>query len=285
MDRTSDVEFAARELVVARSSFGGKSPYAPDIVLVNEYAKQSFLRAVLSESVKLTSPAAMGATTPKASSASLVNETIEALRKADPNLRLVLQESRFAVVETTSRKADIFTWKVSAPVLIIHVFRSLDDAIDTVNSTSDGRPNLAAFHFASASSAKYLTQFIDANISLANHVPRELLVGPAFPAARSIDLSTRYLIDAFTVARPAYINPTTTSEALSAALTGSNNAAIQRLQKEAAQPLAEMKRHPGGGVGFFEQGFLMNAALILTTTLSASGIAIYWAVKHDRRLW
>jgi hypothetical protein len=45
VDRTADVEAAAKAITSARFSFGGTSPYAPDLVLVNEYAKQAFFEA------------------------------------------------------------------------------------------------------------------------------------------------------------------------------------------------------------------------------------------------
>ena len=42
---------AAKALVTARFSFSGKSPYAPDIVLVNEFVKKNFLDAVVQHSI------------------------------------------------------------------------------------------------------------------------------------------------------------------------------------------------------------------------------------------
>lgn len=45
VDRTADVEAAARAIVRARFGFAGRSPYAPDLVLVNEYVKKDFFEA------------------------------------------------------------------------------------------------------------------------------------------------------------------------------------------------------------------------------------------------
>ena len=45
VDRTADIEFAAKSITTARFSFGGTSPYAPDLVLVNEFVKQEFFEA------------------------------------------------------------------------------------------------------------------------------------------------------------------------------------------------------------------------------------------------
>lgn len=47
IDRTASVEEAAKALVNARFSFGGKSPYAPDVILVNEWVERKFLNAVV----------------------------------------------------------------------------------------------------------------------------------------------------------------------------------------------------------------------------------------------
>ncbi|KAL9622640.1 MAG: hypothetical protein Q9160_002950 [Pyrenula sp. 1 TL-2023] len=45
VDRTSDIDRAARALVHVRFAFRGRSPYAPDLVLVNEFVRKDFLQA------------------------------------------------------------------------------------------------------------------------------------------------------------------------------------------------------------------------------------------------
>lgn len=47
VDRTADVDEAAKALVSARLSFGGRSPYAPDLVLVNKVIENRFVNAVV----------------------------------------------------------------------------------------------------------------------------------------------------------------------------------------------------------------------------------------------
>jgi aldehyde dehydrogenase (NAD+) len=51
VDRTANLEEAAEALLTARFSFNGKSPYAPDVVLVNEFVKKDFLNAVIRKSI------------------------------------------------------------------------------------------------------------------------------------------------------------------------------------------------------------------------------------------
>jgi acyl-CoA reductase-like NAD-dependent aldehyde dehydrogenase len=45
VDRTADIQAAAKAITTARFSFGGTSPYAPDLVLVNEFVKEAFFEA------------------------------------------------------------------------------------------------------------------------------------------------------------------------------------------------------------------------------------------------
>lgn len=45
VDRSADIDKAARAITTARFSFGGSSPYAPDLVLVNEFVKKNFFEA------------------------------------------------------------------------------------------------------------------------------------------------------------------------------------------------------------------------------------------------
>lgn len=45
VDGSADIDAAAKAITAARFSFGGRSPYAPDLVLVNEFAKKDFFEA------------------------------------------------------------------------------------------------------------------------------------------------------------------------------------------------------------------------------------------------
>lgn len=50
VDRSADIQNAAKAIAAARLSFSGSSPYAPDAVLVNEFVKKEFLNALLEAS-------------------------------------------------------------------------------------------------------------------------------------------------------------------------------------------------------------------------------------------
>lgn len=47
VDRTADVQHAAEEVVASRLAFGGRSRYAVDIVLVNEFQAEEMTKAVI----------------------------------------------------------------------------------------------------------------------------------------------------------------------------------------------------------------------------------------------
>ena len=46
VERDADIERAAKELVSACFALKGRSPYAPDIILVNEWVKKDFLACI-----------------------------------------------------------------------------------------------------------------------------------------------------------------------------------------------------------------------------------------------
>lgn len=251
VDRTSDIKTAARELVAARFAFGGSSPYAPDLVLVNEFVKQDFLQAVVDETRTLTSAARIyGDTKSKPSSASRVSSALEALKKADSSLNTIIQEPNAVILELPTRSPELLQLKTDAPILAVHTIKSLDDAIDFISS-AENAPALAAYHFGNPQVGKYLAQFVDARVSFVNQIPRELLVGPAHPASYPVDPSTKYTVDMFTLARPAFSQSTATSSEIAGLLAAANGSAAQKFLEQALSPLEAMKRKPGGGVGMF----------------------------------
>lgn len=52
VDRTSDVNLAAKEVVASRLALGGKSSYAVDQVFVNEFIAETFIDAIAQELLK-----------------------------------------------------------------------------------------------------------------------------------------------------------------------------------------------------------------------------------------
>lgn len=51
VDRTADLTKAAQSIAAARFAFGGNSPYAPDLILVNEFIKSQFIRLLMQAAI------------------------------------------------------------------------------------------------------------------------------------------------------------------------------------------------------------------------------------------
>jgi hypothetical protein len=245
VDRTADVKIAARELVAARCAFGGSSPHAPDMVLVNEFVKAEFLQAVGEETRRLGGAKQQSE---KAKGSSKVAEKVEKFKKGNPKVQVVLEEAGAVVLDLPARRGEMLEVKTEAPVLAVHAVKSLDDAIDFLGS-AEGGPALAAYHFGNAQVGKYLAQFVDARVSFVNHIPRDLLVGPARPVTQFAGASATYTVHMFSLSRPAFITPSTSSSDIAAAISSAIGS--HKLLESALSPLKAMKRKPGGGVGMF----------------------------------
>lgn len=57
VDRAADIDQAAKSVVNARFSFQGTSPYSPDVVLVNDFVKASFMEACVKYASKFQTTA------------------------------------------------------------------------------------------------------------------------------------------------------------------------------------------------------------------------------------
>jgi acyl-CoA reductase-like NAD-dependent aldehyde dehydrogenase len=68
VERDADLQAAADALVRARFGLRGKSPYAPDVVLVNEWVKKDFLSAVVQCSIQFMTEAGNDAAAPRGKS-------------------------------------------------------------------------------------------------------------------------------------------------------------------------------------------------------------------------
>lgn len=249
IDRTADVRLAARELAAASLAFGGSSPYAPDVVLVNEFAKKDFLQALVEETRRVMDQNGLNESQRnELTKGQRVTNEIRSLKEIDPNIRIIIQEPNLVIVEMVRGHVDIVRFKRSIPLLTVYAIKSLDDAIDFVSSANAG-PALAAYHFGNGHVGKYLAQFIDARISLVNHILRELLVGPANPAGYAVDPRSRYNVEMFTLPRPTFIRKPATASRLAEVMASTDGTTVRRLLDEALSPMKSMKRKPGGGVG------------------------------------
>lgn len=187
-------------MVAARFAFGGRSPYAPDLVLVNEFVKTPFLEAAVRETIRfLAEGSKLNGVVNGDVKPPREKEDVElAELKAADGVRIVTSGANGAVVEIENRTSHLLDQprKISTRLLAVHAFSSLDDAIDLSNrplstpTTSSQKARqeeaqlpLAAYIFAAPASAKYLAQFVRARATHSNHVPSEKLLGPAIPTA------------------------------------------------------------------------------------------------------
>lgn len=270
------MKLAARELVAARFAFGGSSPYAPDLVFVNEFVKAEFLQAAGEETRRLGDGKLQGEKKQKGSSK--IAEKVEKFRRGDSEVQVVLEEAGAVVLDLPARRPEMLETKTDAPILAVHAVKSLDDAIDFIGS-AEGGPALAAYHFGNPQVGKYLAQFVDARVSFVNHIPRNLLVGPARPVTQVVD---SYTLEMFSLARPAFIVPSTSSSEIATAMSSAHGS--RKLLESALSPLKAMKRKPGGGVGKSclakSSECVQCADIFLTRFLRARSASKCWFDPH-----
>ncbi|CAG8946442.1 unnamed protein product [Penicillium salamii] len=260
VDRTGDVDQAAEALVAARFALGGRSTYSPDVVLVHEFAMKPFVEAVITHASKY-----LAGENGEGRSLSRKSVLLETIQK-DRTSRVLVSGSNWGVVEVQDRKSSLLRKKIDEKVLLVHSVTSLDDAIDTNTETL-----AATYAFAAPSSAKYLTQFIDAHISWVNHVPSHMLVGPAIPKDTPLS-QTRYTKSQFEVPRPQILKPVPNSTDI---VLG-NTAKADKLWREAIAPLPSTKQRPGFKIGFFEQGIITGGLITLGSLIATASTLGYY---------
>lgn len=79
VERTADIDAAAKAIVTARFSFQGTSSYAPDLVIVNEWVKKEFFEACTKYVTQLFSSRG----TAKSSSSNASKETAKAIKEGE----------------------------------------------------------------------------------------------------------------------------------------------------------------------------------------------------------
>ncbi|KAF6815830.1 putative aldehyde dehydrogenase [Colletotrichum sojae] len=262
VDRTADIEAAAKSITAARFGFGGQSPYAPDLVLVNEYVKKEFFEACS----KHASLAFAREMTVRRASDNQSEETRRAVDEAEEK-RLVTSfgSKDFKLVDINDRNTPLLNTKVRGRFLAIATCSGLVDSIYTYDHE---KPLLAGYFFASPDAAKYISQHISSHISFVNQIPPNLLLGPAAPVSRDPAFEFRYSKDMFSVSRPQLVEKL--SGALAKAeqfLCASGSATAPSLRNLAAVPLKRTDQPGNSRLGFFEQGFVLGASLIMSVVL------------------
>lgn len=263
VDRTADIRLAAQEIAQARTAFGGNSPYVPRTVLVNEFVMGSFIDALLATTAQSSFDIPLDRKAGERCTKSVVEVDLKKGTIIPCNAR---------TLQTKADELSFVVWSV----------RSLDDAINLLDEQQ--HPFQAAYHFSDLRSAKYLSQFVDAEVTFVNQIPRTVLIGPVPPRSQHVlDSSRRYSTSLFSRSRPVFVQTTAEDQRLATVLSSEDNKLAQTLLAEATLPMKVMKRSEGGGVGFFEQGFLMYASFILISfvALSATGAWQLWRYRSS----
>ncbi|KAF7715071.1 Uncharacterized protein PECH_003541 [Penicillium ucsense] len=275
VDRSGDVTEAAHALVTARFALGGRSPYSPDAVLVNEFAMKPFVEAVIQHASKYL--AGENGEARQSQAPTRRQSLLDSIQK-DRSARILVSGSNWGVVEVQDRKSPLLKRKIDEKVLVVHPVTSLDDAIDmNFNQTL-----AAVYAFAAPASAKYLTQFIDADISWVNHVPSNMLIGPAIPRNTPYSQTTRYAISHFQKPRPQLITPSTATFAVNSVLDTKSTVRSDALWRAALSPLPPTKQRAGFKIGFFEQGILTGVSITLISLVATFSTVGYYTWVYVR---
>ncbi|KAK3940757.1 Extradiol ring-cleavage dioxygenase, class III enzyme, subunit B [Diplogelasinospora grovesii] len=201
VDRTADIHAAARAITTARFSFGGTSPYAPDLVLVNEFVKKDFFEAC-SKYASLAF-ASLSSTSVKKVSSNMDDTSKKAVKEAEDKRQVSsFGSDEFKLVDILDKGSPVMNMKITGRYLPIATCSSLVDAIFTREFEGT---LLAGYFFAEPRAAKYLAQHLDCHLSCVNQIPVQLLVGPAAPIAHPPEYLYSYSKEMFSVSRPQYV--------------------------------------------------------------------------------
>jgi aldehyde dehydrogenase (NAD+) len=291
VDRTADLAAAAEQLVTARFAFGGTSPYAPDVVLVNEFVRKEFLECVLKNAIRfmaVSGDIANGSTpskhtSPSSNKTSPINSALNSLTENKSwNFNTITRGDTGAIIELTHPTA--LPPKLSQPLFCIASITSLEHAISLVEA--DTEPPLAGYHFSTPQAGKYLAQFIPASASFINHIPYTIILGPAAPDFHPLTVSARYSTSQFSRAAPAFITPPSSQPYLSKALISKDQRkAAAELLSTATQEIKEKKRKESIAIGYFEQGIFIGLGVYGIPLLTCVGATLFFGVRAGLRRW
>jgi hypothetical protein len=190
-----------------------------------------------------------------------------------------LLDPKTSPLTNPTRTSPLLHRKLSYPILLIHAVSSLDDAIDTsisCTSASLSSPLLASYLFANPASAKYLSQFIPATLSIANSTPPSLLFGPAylFNFTPSLSPSRRFTEEMFSIPAAEFVGSDESSGRLAQVLYSEGEGG--KVQCEETLPPTDQPQ--GGAIGFFEQGLLTGGVILLTGVIGTATLLGIYAV-------
>ncbi|KAI5236971.1 hypothetical protein E4T42_09304 [Aureobasidium subglaciale] len=280
VDRTTKVDLAAKEVFASRMQYSGQSHYAVDQVFVNEFVADEFLVA-LQKQMSMHAEAldqTVNSTNTRKHDRENKPTQLELLADYD---EIVCSQGNARVVLIKSRSSQLLHDKIKRPLLVVHKITSLDDVIDLVLS-QDATMN-ALFTFADGPEAKYLSQFIPSAVTFVNHIPAELLIGPAGPVGYPVRPELRYIKGMFEKPSP-QIAPGVKVHAASNVWKLRNTPRSAAILAHASEPLKPTGQAAAGAWGFFETGVLLGATVyllpVILGTIAGAAYTTIWAYRR-----
>ncbi|KPI36600.1 uncharacterized protein AB675_4433 [Cyphellophora attinorum] len=271
VDRSADLDLAAKEIAASRYFVGGEGDYAPDLVLVNEFARAEFLEAWSKHCTALSH--ARSAMDGSCSSDGALHPTLDVgksfvtiprSRTQDPCLMGRKQHSEMKgeglrLDEISTRQDLNFDEARRADTVTLLAYTSLDDAIDSL-ATVQQNALPALYVFADLAPAKYLSHFIKTHVSFVNHIPANLLIGPVAPSGYPVSTESRYRREMFESPSPQFVNVAANELGVADAVEVETRT-YKRWHEAARSPLKPTGQPREGDVNFFVQG--LRAAIVV----------------------
>ncbi|KAJ5372047.1 aldehyde dehydrogenase PutA [Penicillium concentricum] len=273
VDRTANLEDAVVDLVISCFAFNGRSPYSPDVILVNDFCVQPFIDLLIKHAPSYLGRGLQQAKkVPRKGSGASLLERIA----SEEGCQVVVSGTGWAVAKVQDRNSFLLKSKIDERLLLIHQVASLDDAINFCNSM--GTLN-ATYTFAAPTAAKYISESIDAGLAWINHVPYDMLIGPVLPLNTALSQETRYAPDLFQVSRGQILHKSPNTLLAKSLLKSAGKPQIGASLGQFMGPLPSLQQRPGHKIGFFEQGFVTGGILILTSLFAMGAAAGYHVWK------
>ncbi|KAL3294956.1 aldehyde dehydrogenase PutA [Colletotrichum asianum] len=263
VDRTAKMEDAVDAVCTARFSFGGQSPYAPDLVLVNEWVRDEFVTLCLQ---RLSAEAARSKS--ETSSGRAVRQDI--LTNGTAPVDVLFDSRGIKLVELPRNTTSTDCSKVLERTLRIMTVSSLTDAVTV---TSNNGPYLAFYAFGSRG-----------------------VFGPARPvsAASPSSIELRYETQMMTRPRPEFVCSLTGEKFEDIALARSahdrtsglrKEDAYRSLREDALRSLRPIGQGSGSSIGFFDQGIITGMLAFALPALAMLGYGGFKTVLFCWRLY
>ncbi|KAL3464458.1 hypothetical protein BJX64DRAFT_286268, partial [Aspergillus heterothallicus] len=284
VDRTADPNLAAKEVVASRLAFGGRSHCAVDQVFVNEFVADSFLDAVARELSDYEQARQSGKESADQKSRlhrfgkiEPITELQDAERGVTKGICKPIWRGRIGLaVEVVDRSNHLLKRKIRAPLIAIHRVTSLDDAIDL--SAQEQEIFGPIYVFAKGPEANYLSKFIESRAAFFNHIPAQLLTGPAYPEGYPVQLDLRYTRKMFERPSPEIV-PGERFHPISRTIFYGESPVGAKMLAALSKPLKPTGQAPAGAWGFFDQGVILGAAVyLLPMTVACVAGAAYMGV-------